>query len=302
MKIDRLIGILTILLQVDKTTAPALAQRFEVSRRTILRDIDSLCLAGIPIVTQQGGDGGISIMDGYKINKSVLTADELSTLVAALKGLDSVSKTSHFEGLMNKLAPDNKAVVSLTDNVIIDLSSHYKDSLSEKIALIKQAISYSRVISFDYYYSKDEIRRSIEPYFIEFRWNAWYLFGWCKLREDFRRFKLNRLWDLQLTDKKFLPRPVPAEKASGEDAFPELYNMKILFEKSIRFRLIEEHGLNCYKETDEGLLLDFNYTNKDYVFSWLLGFGDSAEIISPEDVRNEFAAVAESIAKKYKRT
>lgn len=302
MKIDRLIGILTVLLQVDKTTAPALAQRFEVSRRTILRDIDSLCLAGIPIVTQQGVDGGISIMDGYKINKSVLTADELSNLVAALKGLDSVSKTSNFESLMNKLAPDNKAVVSLKDNVIIDLSSHYKDSLSEKIALIKQAVSDSRLISFDYYYGKGEIRRSIEPYFIEFRWNAWYLFGWCKMRKDFRRFKLNRLWDLQLTDNKFSPRPVPAEKASGEDAFPEPYNMKILFEKSIRFRLIEEHGLNCYEETAEGLLLDFNYTNKDYVFSWLLGFGDKAEIISPEDVRNEFAAVAESIAKKYKRT
>ena len=300
MKIDRLIGILTILLQVDKTTAPALAQRFEVSRRTILRDIDSLCLAGIPIATQQGGDGGISIMDGYKINKSVLTADELSNLVTALKGLDSVSKTSHFESLMNKLAPDNRAVVSLTDNVIIDLSSHYKDSLSEKIDLIKQAISDSRVISFDYYYSKGEIRRSIEPYFIEFRWNAWYLFGWCKLRKDFRRFKLNRLWDLQMTDNKFSPRSVPAEKANGEDAFPEPYNMKILFEKSMRFRLIEEYGLNCYKETAEGLLLDFNYTNKDYVFSWLLGFGDKAEIVSPEDIRNEFAALAESIAKKYK--
>jgi predicted DNA-binding transcriptional regulator YafY len=302
MKIDRLIGILTVLLQVDKTTAPSLASRFEVSRRTILRDIDSLCLAKIPIVTQQGGHGGISIMDGYKINKSVLTPDELSNLVAALKGLDSVSKTSNFESLMNKLAPNNKAVVSLKDNVIIDLSSHYKDSLSEKIALIKQAISDSRIISFDYYYSKGEIRRSIEPYFIEFRWNSWYVFGWCKLREDFRRFKLNRLWDLKLTVNKFSPRPVLAEKANGEDAFPEPYNMKILFEKSMRFRLIEEYGLNCYKETADGLLLDFYYTNKNYVFSWLLGFGDKAEIISPEDIRNEFAALAESIAKKYKGT
>ena len=183
---------------------------------------------------------------------------------------------------------------------IIDLSSHYKDSLSEKIALIKQAISYRKIITFDYYYSKGEIRRSIEPYFIEFRWNAWYLFGWCKLREDFRRFKLNRLWDLQMTDEKFSPRSVPTEKANAEDAFPEPYNMKILFEKSMRFRLIEEYGLNCYIETAEGLLLDFNYTNKDYVFSWLLGFGDKAEIISPEDIRDEFATLAESIVKKYK--
>lgn len=125
MKIDRLIGILTVLLQVDKTTAPALAERFEVSRRTILRDIDSLCLEGIPIVTHQGGDGGISIMEGYKINKSVLTTDELSNLVAALKGLDSISKTSYFESL-NKLAPDNKALKVPT---IIPKSSAEKKAL-----------------------------------------------------------------------------------------------------------------------------------------------------------------------------
>lgn len=302
MKMDRLIGILTVLLQNDKTTAPALAKRFEVSRRTILRDIDTLCLAGIPIVTTQGGDGGISIMDGYKINKSVLTTDELNSLFTALKGIDSVSKISNFESLMTKLAPDSNAMVSLTDNVIIDLSSHYKDSLSEKIAIIKQAISESRTISFDYYYSKGETRRQAEPYCIEFRWNAWYLFGWCKLREDFRRFKLNRLWDLQLTDERFSPRTILSDKARAEEAFPEPYNMKILFDKSMRFRLIEDYGLNCYTETDGGLLLDFNYTNKDYAFTWILGFGDKAEILEPRDVRNEFLVTAKNIVKRYERT
>jgi hypothetical protein len=123
MKLDRLIGILTVLLKSDKTTAPELAQRFEVSSRIILRDLDSLCLAGIPIVTTHGGDGGIAIMEGYKINKSVLTADELQSLVAGLKSIDSVSRQSNFESLMLKLAPDNNAVVSLTDSVVIDLSS-----------------------------------------------------------------------------------------------------------------------------------------------------------------------------------
>jgi len=299
MKIDRLIGILTVLLQNEKTTAPALAERFEVSRRTILRDIDSLCLAGIPIVTQQGGDGGIYIMDGYKINKSVLTADELNNLVAALKGLDSVSKTSNFESLMTKLAPDNNAIVSLTDSVIIDLSSHYKDSLSEKIALIKQAINESRTISFDYYYNKGETQREIEPYFIEFRWNAWYVFGWCRLRQDFRRFKLNRLWKYELTDEIFVPRPVPPEKANAEDAFPEKYHVKILFDESVRFRLIEAYGLHCYEETDGGLLLSLDYTNKDYIFSWILGFGDKAKVLEPEETQIEITGIAKNIIKLY---
>lgn len=146
------------------------------SRRTILRDIDALCQAGIPVVTVQGGNGGISIMDGYKINKSVLTVEELQDLTAALRGLDSVSETSGLERLMMKLAPENDAVLSLSDSIVIDLASHYKDSLSEKIALLKQAIHEKRVISFDYYSAGGESRRTVEPVVIEFRWQSWYVF------------------------------------------------------------------------------------------------------------------------------
>lgn len=299
MKIDRLISILTVLLQNNKVTAPMLAERFEVSRRTIMRDIDTLNQAGIPIVTTQGGDGGISIMEGYKINKSVLTTDELQNLVAAIKGLDSVSKTSNFENLMMKLAPENKAMISLTDSVIIDLSSHYKDSLSDKIALIKHAISEHKIIAFDYYYQKGETKRRIEPYFIEFRWNSWYVFGWCCVRQDFRRFKLNRLWELNMIDEGYHARPIPANKANAADTFPDEYSLHILVDKSVRFRLIEDYGLNCYEETEEGLFLKLNYTNKEYVFSWLLGFGDKAEIISPKEIRDEFAVLAKNIASKY---
>lgn len=299
MKIDRLMGILTILLQTKKTTAPLLSARFEVSRRTILRDINTLCQAGIPIVTTQGSDGGISIMDGYKINKSVLTTEELQNLVAALKSIDSISKKSNYENLIMKLAPENNAMVSFTDSVIIDLSSHYKDSLSEKIALIKQAIAENKTISFDYYYSKGKNRRNIEPYFIEFKWNAWYVFGWCSLRKDFRRFKLNRLWDLHLTGNTFPIRSVSVDASSGTNTFPDPYKMTVLFDKSVRFRLIEDYGLNSYEETKNGLLFTISYTNKEYMFSWLLGFGDKAQLLEPENIRAEFTDLTKKIAKLY---
>lgn len=82
MKIDRLIGILSILLQKEKTTAPFLAEKFEVSRRTINRDIEALCKAGIPIVTAQGQNGGISIMEGYKIDRTLLTSDDMQAILA----------------------------------------------------------------------------------------------------------------------------------------------------------------------------------------------------------------------------
>jgi len=302
MKLDRLLGILTVLLQKEKTTTPELAKQFEVSRRTILRDIDTLNMAGIPIVSTRGGDGGISIMDGYKINHGVLTIDELRNLIAALKGLDSVSKHSNLENLMGKLTQGN-AIVSLADSIIIDLSSYYKDTLSEKIALIQQAISESKVISFDYYYEKGNTRREIESYCIEFRWKAWYLFGWCRERKDFRRFKLNRLWELVLINEPFNRRIVPDGMLETNAVFNEQNksSILILFDKSVRFRLIDEYGLNCYEENENGLLLSLDYTKKDYVFNWVLGFGDKAEILSPSKVREDFAEITKNIFSKYRK-
>jgi len=299
LKIDRLIAILTCLLQNEKITAQELAQRFEVSHRTILRDIDSLALAGIPIVTTQGNNGGISIMNGYKLDKSLLTIEELQNIIIGLKGLGSVSKTSNIEQLIQKLSPNSNAMVSLNDHIFIDLSSYYKDNLSEKIKLIKQAISEKRMIEFDYYYDKGIVRRKIEPYFIQFKWSSWYVFGWCCERENFRLFKLNRLYQLLITDENFLTRPISIDEANRNTEFSEEYEAEFLFDKSVRFRLIEDYGLNCYTETDKGLYLKLNYTNRSYIINWILGFGDKVTVLEPQDIKDELKQIAKNIFDKY---
>ena len=102
MKIDRLIGILSILLQEEKTTAPELAEKFEVSRRTINRDIEDLCKAGIPIRTAQGTGGGISLMDGYRMDRTILTSKDMQMILAGLRSLDSVSGSRYYSQLMEK--------------------------------------------------------------------------------------------------------------------------------------------------------------------------------------------------------
>ena len=127
MKLDRLLGILTVLLQSDRITALELAEKFEVNRRTIGRDVDTLCQAGIPIVTQQGIGGGISIAEGYKFDKSILTSDELSRIIAALKGIGSVSERSNIERILDKLHANAGAVVSMREPVIIDLPEDDED-------------------------------------------------------------------------------------------------------------------------------------------------------------------------------
>ncbi len=303
MKLDRLLGILTILLQNNRITAPQLAERFEVSRRTIERDIDALCRAGIPVVTYQGGGGGISIAEGYKLDKSILTADELSGIIAALKGIGSVSERSQVEQTLDKLSINKDAVVSLREPVVIDLASHYKVSLTPKIALIKQAILEQRLIEFDYYYEKGQTHRQIEPYFVVFQWTAWYVFGFCPEQQDWRMFKLARLWELKLCDETYIPREIPPGKQDFHARFPDDKKLIALFEPSAKYQLIEEYGLNCFTETEDGKLrFENGYTNPDYTVSWLLGFGHKVKVLEPAHLAEKIRQIAEKIVERYDGT
>ena len=300
MKIDRLMGILTTLLQSGFVTAPQLAKKFEVTRRTIGRDIDALCMAGIPVVTRQGGSGGISLAQGYRLDKSLLTAEELQTLLAALKGIGTVSCGTQFERMLDKFAVGGDAMVSLGESMVIDLSSHYKSSLPEKISLIRQAIMQSRLAAFDYYSEKGQSRRRIEPYFITFQWSAWYVFGYCLEREDFRLFKLNRLWELSLLDETYRPRELPKEKTDFANQFPDEHRVAVLFDPSARYQLMDAYGRDCFTEQPGGyLLFESGYTNRSYMVSWILGFGDKAKVVAPKDMAEEIARTAKKMWQAY---
>ena len=193
MKIDRQIGILSILLQKDTVTAPYLAEQFEVSRRTINRDIEDLCKAGIPIMTKQGVNGGISIMENYKMDRTLFTNAEIQDILAGLRSLDSVNGTNRYSKLMEKLSIGSSDFMVGNQSVLIDLSSWYKNSLAPKIEIIRDAIDRCRELEFIYYSPNGESIRCIEPYYLIFRWSSWYVWGWCKTRNDFRLFKLNRM-------------------------------------------------------------------------------------------------------------
>ena len=303
MKLDRLLGILTILLQNDRVTAPFLAGRFEVTRRTINRDIDALCQAGIPIVTHQGSGGGISIAEGYKLDKSILTTEELSGIIAALKGIGSVTEKTQIEHTLEKLSPSKEAMISLAEPIIIDLASHHRGSLTEKIKQIKSAILQKNLIEFDYFYEKGDVHRKIEPYFIAFHWMSWYVFGFCLEREDFRMFKLARLWNLHICESSYYPREIPAEKRNLDAYLTDHNKLIALFDKSVKYQLIEQYGEYCYSETKNGkLCAEIRYTHREHMISWLLGFGDKVKIIKPKDMANEVKSIAENIFRMYEGT
>ncbi|WP_368248716.1 helix-turn-helix transcriptional regulator, partial [Intestinimonas butyriciproducens] len=166
MKMERLIGILSILLQRENVTAPELAEQFEVSRRTIQRDIESLCRAGIPISTAQGAGGGISIMEGYRVDRTVLTDPEMQAILAGLRSLDSISGTRRYAQLMEKLSAGTGGLVPGSAHMLIDLSSWYKTSLPPKIELIQGAIEQHHTIRFTYFSPKEESVRIVEPCYL----------------------------------------------------------------------------------------------------------------------------------------
>lgn len=300
MKIDRLIGILSILLQEEKVTAPELADKFEVSRRTINRDIEDLCKAGIPIATAQGSGGGIRIMDGYRMDRTLLTSKDMQMILAGLRSLDSVSGSHYYGQLMEKIKAGSSDFVSGRDSILIDLSSWYKDTLAPKIELIQNAVEERKLLTFQYYAPKGNSRRSIEPYYLVFKWSSWYVWGWCTEKKDFRLFKLNRIDALRKEKTTFTPREAPMPNLSDEKIFPGGIKVKALFAGDSKWRLVEEFGIHCFAEREDGtLLFTADYTDKENLISWLLTFGDRVKVLEPAWVQEEMIRIAKNMIRAY---
>ena len=298
MKMERLIGILSILLQRDKVTAPELAEQFEVSRRTIQRDIESLCQAGIPIATAQGTGGGISILKGYRVDRTALTTPEMQAILAGLQSLDSVSGTRRYAQLMEKLSAGSG---SRDSHILIDLSSWYKTSLSPKIEAIHSAIRQHLTIRFTYFSPRETAVRTIEPYDLVFQWSSWYVWGWCQTRQDLRLFKLNRMTDL-VPGEPFTPRPAPPPDLSAERIFPAKYQVTVLFDPACRWRLVEEYGPDSFTAQPDGRLrFTWGFPDADSVLSWVLTFGEGAELTEPEELRLRLAALTATLVRRYQK-
>lgn len=299
MKIDRLIGILSVLLQQDKVTAPYLAEKFEVSRRTINRDIEDICKAGIPIVTTQGKHGGIAIMEGYRMDKTLLTSFDMQTILAGIRSLDSVSGTNKYQKLMEKLSMGNAEVLASNHHIMIDLSSWYKSTLAPKIELIQQAIDLKKYVTFTYYAPAGESQRKVEPYLLVFQWASWYMWGYCVEKADYRLFKLNRMQECHSSTEVFEERETPPFQARENYPGNEL-GITALFQPEMKWRLIDEYGPDSFvQQTDGQLLFSFEFADKRNLFGWLMSFGNQVSLQTPAELREEFKKVLQETLKQY---
>jgi len=281
-------------------TAHELAAHFEVSKRTILRDIDALAEAGIPIYTSQGKGGGIFIHDKYVLNKAVISEDEQKQILFALQ---SISATQHVEtkSILNRL----QSLFAKTDNDWIEVDfSRWGYSVSDraKFDSLKNAIINEQALSFTYSSSNGEtIDRRVYPLKLVFKSKSWYLQAFCLLKNDYRTFKISRMRNVKMLADAFDSREFQLpEIESLEFPLPDFVYVQLRFEPHAAYRVYDEFDeRNVIKNEDGSLSASIYLPNDNWLYEYILSFGTSVEVIEPQNVRAEITLQAEKIKNKY---
>ena len=304
MQINRLFEIIYILMNKKSVTAEELAERFEVSRRTIYRDIDILCQSGIPIYTNKGQGGGICLLETYVLNKSVLTDQEQTDILAALQGLKATvpSDQAHILSKLNSLF-GNKS----SDWIEVDFSNwSSRDEDKLKFHQIKDSILSHRVIQFLYHSSYgQETSRSIEPYKLIFKGQAWYLFGFCKEKQDFRYFKISRIKKLFITEEEFNPRPSASAKETDNTmslhtSNPPLQELLLKINSAMAYRVYDEFPSSAITlDADGNFLIRTEIPVDGWFYGYLMSYEDQLELLEPLEIRNELIKKYKKVFEKY---
>ncbi|MDL2276915.1 YafY family transcriptional regulator [Breznakia sp. OttesenSCG-928-G09] len=307
MKIDRLISIIFILLDRKKISARELAAIFEVSTRTIYRDIDTLTMAGVPIITTVGSEGGISILEDYKVQKHYFSSLDLSTL---LLGLHSVSPTLTMEeessalSKIKNLIPKElyAEVEDKMSKISIDLTTWTSNNQTSKsFKKVKKAIDTTKIINFAYYDRNGKAsQRSIEPYRLVMKDTSWYVQGYCLLRKQARVFRLSRMENIVLTET-FKKREITFEPLNGKKWIGDkLFIIKLCVDVSARERIVERCGEEAITQVKGNkMYVDFPFVDDDYGYSLLLSFGESCECLEPEYVREKLVDKVKKVLAVY---
>lgn len=308
MKVDRLVSIIMILLNKKRIGAQELADMFEVSRRTIYRDIDAISMAGVPVRATSGVGGGFEIMPEYKVDNKVFSTDDLSALVMGLSNLSNMMRGDelvHALAKVKSFIPADKAkdIEVRASQIHIDLSPWMgNQNIQPYLELIKAALQDSKLLSFSYagHYGNKTIR-TVEPYQLVLKSNHWYLHGYCLTRNDYRLFKLARISNLKMSGESFVPRNYQKPILEFNDIVETMQsNIKIRIHQSVMDRVLDYCGYEAFSpDGDEHYIVQFPFIENDYNYDILLSFGDKCECIAPSHVREEMKRRIQSIAELY---
>lgn len=301
MQINRLFEIIYILLSKKTVTAKELAERFEVSVRTIYRDIDTLSSAGIPIYAIQGKGGGISLLDDYVLDKSVLSEREQNEILYALQGL-SITQTSETDKVLAKLSSlFNK---NTTNWIEVDFSPWGSgEKRSRQFTIIKDAILSRRILQFNYFGSSSEktIRR-VEPIKLIFKVNAWYLQAFCLTRNTYRTFKIVRMSDVLMTQEVFPEKDLQElpENSQAQET-QKWIDVCLNISAEGAYRVHDEFDeKDITKNQDGSFTIVASLPESQWLIRYLLSFGADAEVVSPQNIRDRIQSELAKITSKYR--
>lgn len=308
MKISRLVSMILLLLEKERVGAQELAGLFEVSARTIYRDIDTINMAGIPVRAIPGVNGGFEIMPQYKIDKQAFSSADLSAILMGLSSLSTMVRGDELVGAFAKVrsfipAERAREIELKTSQLLIDLSPWTGNrNVQPYLETIKEAMQEQRLLSFDYLdRTGNRIPRVAEPYQLVLKGNHWYWQGFCRLRNDFRLFKLNRMSGLKMLDETFSAREHPKPQLDAADVIAKMQTQITLrIHKSILERVLDY----CSEEDitpdgEEHYLVRYPLIENDYYYGVLLSFGDKCECLAPPRIRAEMKRRAHAIAALY---
>nr|WP_319489313.1 YafY family protein [uncultured Caproiciproducens sp.] len=308
MKVDRLVSIIMILLDKERMGAQELADMFEVSPRTIYRDIDAINMAGIPVRSTSGVGGGFEIMQKYKIDRKVFSTADLS---AILMGLSSLSNMIRGDELVNALAkvksfiPADRAkdIELKVNQICIDLSPWMGNrNIQPYLDIIKTALQENRLISFEYVaLHGNKTIRTVEPYLLVLKSGHWYFQGYCHKRSNYRLFKLSRMSNLQIQEEFFTPRDYQKPQLEFADILATMQiKIKIRIHKSIMDRVLDYcHCEDFSPDGDEYYIVSFPFIENEYHYDILFSFGDKCECLEPLHIRAEMKRRIHDIAALY---
>lgn len=301
MQINRLFEIVYILFDKKTITARELAEHFEVSKRTIYRDIETLSMAGIPLYTNKGKGGGINILPEFILNKSLLSGSEQDEILSGLQSLRALN-VPNVDPVLNKLATIfNKKNASWID---VDFS-HWgsDDSEKEKFKLLKNAILEKNVIIFDYYSSYGEISRQrfVEPMKLVFKGQSWYVYGYCKLKADYRMFKVTRIKNL-VASNEYFNRNLPKDilDTSDDSYKTKMITIVLKIHSKMAYRVFDEFGSeNITKNVDGSFTVKSTIPESDWIYGYIMSYGEYAEVLEPIYIRETIVNKFKEGLKKY---
>lgn len=304
MKIERLLAITNYLLLNKRVTAQMLSVRFNVSTRTVMRDINTLSLAGIPVVTYYGSDGGYEILDSFKLDRQLVGKNDFSYIVTALQGLLTAFNNDELNETLEKMQaiePEGTTDIVLDFGVLKE-----NNNTNDKLILLQRAINIQQKVIFSYTNADNEVKSyDVEPVATMYKWYNWYLLCYYPKYEDYRIYKIVRMRDLSITEQgNSKIHSVGEAKKKWEQAEhkQKIIRVKLLCKSSIKTKCEEYLNGKIVEEYEDGeFIFEINVPeNEHFWYGTILAFANQAKVIEPTDLIEKICLNCNQILKQYK--